>query len=179
MKRIFLHGELGRRYGKCWRLAVGSPHEAIRALIANNPGMETYLCDAANAGVEFRVFIGSEQITETDALLHPFSERESLHIAPVYGGADGGPFQIIAGIVLLFTGAGSALGWALIAGGVIGMLTAKPSQHKNDNTSTEQSFFFDGAENTVSQGGCVPLCYGGPIIVGSDVISSGIFAEDF
>ena len=43
MKRVFLYGELGKKFGKEWKLDVSSPSEAVSALFANDREIESYL----------------------------------------------------------------------------------------------------------------------------------------
>ncbi len=65
------------------------------------------------------------------------------------------------------------LGASLILGGVSGLLTPKISSSSADQRA---SFIFNGAANTVQQGGPVPVVYG-RMMVGSTVISAGITVE--
>ena len=53
--------------------------------------------------------------------------------------------------------------------------------HMTDQTQDQSpnnlpSYAFDGAVNTTRQGNPVPICYGS-MIVGSQVISAGLFSE--
>lgn len=93
--------------------------------------------------------------------------------------------MIVVGAVLTYTGVGAPIGAAMMKmgavlalGGVIQMLS--PQQRglsAQDGPENGASYNFNGAVNTSAQGNPVPLLYG-RMIVGSAVISAGIFAED-
>lgn len=70
------------------------------------------------------------------------------------------------------------LGAAMMLGGVMQMLgpQAKGLSTK-DGPDNGSSYNMNGVANTTAQGACVPLPYG-DVIVGSAVISAGIYAED-
>jgi len=70
------------------------------------------------------------------------------------------------------------VGWSLIIGGAAQMLFApKTPDGPADKPDNKASYAFDGAVNTAAQGNPVPVLYGGPLIVGSQVISAGLSAE--
>lgn len=103
--------------------------------------------------------IGKEQLT------HPVG-ADDIRIAPVVMGSKrGGVFNIILGAVILIVtavldywtgggfsaatgGAGYTLGWGMIAGGVVQLLTPVPRATKNKSVSNEPSYAFNGAVNT-------------------------------
>ncbi|MNS78223.1 Bacteriophage lambda tail assembly protein I [compost metagenome] len=71
-----------------------------------------------------------------------------------------------------------SMGIAMAMGGVVQMLS--PQQKglsAADSPENGASYNFNGPVNTSAQGNPVPLLYG-RMIVGSSVISAGIFAED-
>lgn len=49
MRKIYLEGQLGEKFGSEWNLAVNSPAEALTAIMAQRPGMRQYL--ASTEGV--------------------------------------------------------------------------------------------------------------------------------
>ena len=55
MKKIHLHGDLGKRFGETWDLDVSSAAEAMAALCANNFGIQKYLQEAYNAGISYGI----------------------------------------------------------------------------------------------------------------------------
>ena len=55
MRNVYLHGELGKRFGKKWELEVSSPAEAISALFANKPEIEKYIIQKEKDNVIYGV----------------------------------------------------------------------------------------------------------------------------
>ncbi|MGH8272808.1 MAG: tail assembly protein [Gammaproteobacteria bacterium] len=184
-REVFLHGELGRKYGKHHRFAVASAAEAVRALAANFPGFEQHLTKSTDRGVAYQVWAGGENIGE-ERLRDHSSGR--IYISPVVMGSKRagtlqtivGAVLIVIGVILLFTPAAAAgpflikAGALLFLGGIAQMLTSTPNQDKSKQLA---SAFFDGPVNTAAQGGCVPVGYG-HLIVGSATISAGISIDD-
>lgn len=191
LRTVRLYGRLGAAFGREHRLAVRSPAEAVRALCALRPGFEKYLMTARDRGMAFTVFLGKRNLTE-DQLDGPAGAAD-IRIAPVVMGAKrGGIFNIVLGAVLLFAGAVAGLyqmyglsgvltnmGWGMIAGGVVQLLAPQPKGlGAQDRPEDRPSYAFNGPVNTQAQGNPVPYVAGGPLIVGSAVISAGIVAED-
>ena len=191
LREVRLYGRLGARFGRIHMLAVSSTAEAVRALCVLIPGFERALADSDAHGVRYACFLGRRNIGE-DQLQHPVG-ADSIRIAPVMAGAKrAGLFQTVlgavmtvVGAVLTYTGVGAPIGAAMMKmgavlalGGVIQMLS--PQQRglsAQDGPENGASYNFNGAVNTSAQGNPVPLLYG-RMIVGSAVISAGIFAED-
>lgn len=186
LKTIRLYGKLGTKFGRVHQLAVANAAEAVHALCVLLPGFESHL---ANAPGGYTVFYGKQNLA-TDQLKHP-SGSDDIRIAPVPAGAkSGGIFQVVVGVVLIvagyFTfGATSGIGMAMIAGGAgmamsgaMMMLSPQPKGSASaDSSANNPSYAFNGAVNTEAQGNPVPLLYG-ELIVGSAVISGGVYAED-
>lgn len=189
LREVRLYGWLGARFGRIHWLAVRSTAEAIRALCVLIPGFEQALADSESHGVQYACFLGKRNIGEDD-IRHPVGS-DSIRIAPVMAGAKrGGLFQTILGAVLIVAGAvvnvitpGAGmpfmqLGAAMALGGVVQMLS--PQQRglsARDSPENGASYNFNGAVNTSAQGNPAPLLYG-RMIVGSAVISAGVYAED-
>ena len=43
MRKVYLEGILGQKYGEEWTLNVASPAEALTAIIAQRPGMKQFI----------------------------------------------------------------------------------------------------------------------------------------
>ncbi len=80
-----------------------------------------------------------------------------------------------------FAGVGAPmmkLGAVMALGGVVQMLAPQQvGQSSRDDANNAASYNFNGAVNTTAQGNPVPILYG-RMIVGSAVISAGIYSED-
>lgn len=197
---VRLSGALGKRFGREYRLHLDTqtPAEAIRALSAMLDGFKAYLSSASERGIEFAVWRGRGKHAENigiDNLRDPAGG--DIRIAPVHAGAkNGGILTTIVGAVLVFVGfaiSGFSFGTlsplgaifvtagiGMIAGGVVQMLSPQPKVGKAaDSPDNQASATFNGPVNTTAQGGPVPVLYGGPMEIGSAVISAGIEAVDY
>lgn len=189
LREVRLYGWLGTQFGRVHRLAVSSAAEAIRALCVLLPGFEAALAESELQGVRYACFLGRRNLAEEE--LHLPAAEDPIRVAPIPAGAKrGGLFQTILGAVLIVVGAvvnvvapGAGvpimqMGGALALGGVVQLVS--PQQRglsARDSPNNGASYNFNGAVNTFAQGGPVPLLYG-RMIVGSSVISAGIYAED-
>ncbi len=199
LKTIRLYGKLGTRFGRVHRLAVNSTAEAVRALCMLKPGFEKELMTSRDRGIHYAVFLGKKNIGEEE-MLHP-AGRDDIRIAPILQGCGrGGLFQTILGAALMvfamwatsgFSGLATLAdtmksGWgimammgiSMMAGGVMQLLSPQmKGLSAQDSVENGASYAFNGAVNTTAQGNPVPLGYG-RMIVGSAVVSAGIYAMD-
>lgn len=192
MKTVKLLGELGKKFGKSYKLDIMNPAEAVRALCINFPEFKKHLIESEKRGVAYKVLIGKEAIGADD--LHNPSGKDVIKFVPVLQGAGGngvtsfiiGAVLVVASFVAPFVGAGAAspyllnAGIAMMIGGVVQMLTPIPSTNTSDDNNkpdNKPSYTFNGSVNTSAQGYPVPVGYG-RMIVGSAVISAGIVAEE-
>ncbi|OCP21891.1 MULTISPECIES: tail assembly protein [unclassified Ensifer] len=194
MRKIYLHGELGKRFGYEIELEVETAAEAVRALCVNFKGFEQVMRTG-----EFHVVRGDDIDKGRDLDLELCTTyrlgRAPLHIAPhVAGSKRGGLLKIVLGVALvgaafLFSGGALAtpimsgalggatygnmamLGVALAVAGVSQMLS--PEEKKEEK---EDSFLLSGPGSTYEQGGALPLVYG-EVITGGVVASIGIDIE--
>ncbi len=204
---VRLYGTLGARFGRVHRLVVNSAAEAVRALSVQLPGFEQFFYSARDQGVVFAVFHGRRNIGQ-DELGHPPGRAEIRIAPVIEGSKRSGGLQTVIGVALiaaasyfsgglaagaagsggLFGTAGYAGGavWAAVGtvgislaiGGVTQMVTKQPTGLSNsDSADNSPSYSFNGPVNTQAQGNPVPLGYG-RMIVGSAVLSAGIYAED-
>lgn len=188
LKKVILYGPMRKRFGREFELAVSSTKEAIHALCIQVDGFKKYLFDSKANGLEFAIFIGKRNISE-DGLGDPVGNDE-IRIAPVIQGSKrAGILQTIVGgalialsFVPILAPVSSILlnmGVSMALGGVVQMLSAQPrGLGAKDSANNQPSYSMDGAVNTQAQGNPVPLCYGGPLIIGGAIISGGIYAED-
>lgn len=179
LKTIRLYGELGEKFGRVWRLDVKSPAEALYAMQLMIPGMRQYF--ARNPNKNYRVMAGKEARDKSDICLP--SSADVFKIVPLVIGSGPG-LRFIAGAVITFIGVWFGQGWmvstgvSMMMGSAAEMLTKAPKTHGTsvDRPENRPSYSFDGALNTAAQGNPVPVCYG-EMIVGSQVISAGMVAE--
>lgn len=197
LRDVRLYGKLGAQFGRVHRLAVANTAEAIRALCVVLPGFEQALVSSEERGIRYACFLGKRNIGEDEIRVPPGDDV--IRIAPILAGAkQGGLFQTLLGAALIVAafympasialplGAKGAIaapmmlsmGVSMALGGVMQMLS--PQQRglsAKDGPDNGASYNFNGPVNTSAQGNPVPVLYG-RMIVGSAVISAGIYAED-
>lgn len=197
IRTIRLYGSLGKQFGRVHHFALetNSAAEAVAALRSQCPGFEAHMMQAKDRGIGFAVFAGKRNLRE-DQLKHPVGD-DDIRIAPIIlGSKNAGIFQIVLGVVIIVAAAvitdGASLtasggiwaavsgaGVAMAIGGVVQLLAPVPKGlAAKDSAGNTPSYAFNGPVNTEAQGHPVPLLYGGPLPVGSAVISAGIDVKE-
>lgn len=193
MRTVHLHGKL-RKYAKTIDLEVSTAGEAVRALAVNFPEILADIKDGTWRVVRGDLKTGMDLGEEEIALMK--LGKADLHLMPAVSGrkgSGGGVLKAVLGVALIAVSFGTApfLGTAIMGGalggatwgsalGMVGLslaLTGISSMLAPENTSEAEeknSFILSGPTGAVGQGNPVPLVYGGPIIVGSVMISGGI-----
>lgn len=195
-KTFIVSGALIRITGKREHSICVAPGTSITKAMGyfrQFPGFEKHMMESADRGVKYAVFAGKQNISEED-LGKPTGD-DVIRIVPVLTGSKrAGGLQTIIGVVLIAVGliitggtfgAGAPFGSALITmgasmaiGGVIQMLSPQAKGlGSQDSPDNKPSYSFNGPVNTTAQGNPVPLLYG-RMIVGSAVISAGIYTEN-
>lgn len=182
MKKVFLHGYLGEKFGKEFCLDVQNPPEAIRALSVQIPGFEQTIREG-----EWHVVRGRLEdwdADDEDRLLMGLDPDAELHFLPAIAGAgDNGIVSAILGIVLIVVGyffypplIGAGIG--LLVGGIIQMTMKVPGADTGSGEGADDraSFLFAGPRNQSTQGVAIPRGYG-RMWSGSVVVSVGLYAE--
>jgi predicted phage tail protein len=180
-----LRGLLGVKYGAEWRLDVKSVAEAVHAINALKGGFFRTIAEMRD--VDFGITVGERQIS-ADALKFP-NLGKTITITPVVcgSGKDLGWLEVVAGVALIAVGVVGAiysqpwalqvilLGAGLAVGGVAALLAPAPATiGTNPDAKHLTSYQFNGPINTIEEGQPVPVLYGGPLWVGSAVVSSEI-----
>jgi predicted phage tail protein len=196
MKTLVLHGALAAEFGSTFKMNVAGISQAIRLMDCNTRGRFS----KALYGKYYEFRWGSRVLQLEDEVAYPTGADE-LHIEPIVEGNIKGLFGLFAGIpvvgaafaplgVPLFGGAAGAAGLGALGGfgaifkgilllGVLYLVSSALQPDAPDDKEADQrnSFLFDGAVNTTSQGGPVPLVYG-YIRTGSVLVQGGIEIED-
>lgn len=108
MRKVYLEGQLGEKFGAEWSLDVASPAEALTAIMAQRPGMRQYL--AQSEGIQgYEVLIGDEPIEREEELcmLDP-GTTQSYSFVPVIGGSKSSGLMMVLGVALLAATGGLA-----------------------------------------------------------------------
>lgn len=167
MINVFLHGSLkalADAESLPLALDVQTPAEAVLALCLQLPGFEP----AMRVG-SFRLSLesGSDSpALDEDMLSLKFGRQRELHIFPEVAGAglEGAALYWVIGLTVV------SVAYAL-------SISPEVGGYDRDSADEKASYLFDGAVNTHAQGGIVPLIFGGPIRVGSTVVSAGVTSE--
>lgn len=197
MTKVVLHGELGTKFNKEYKLAVDSPIEAIRALSALVPNFK----EEFQKG-NYYLYLGDKSdrinLDEDNVKL---KSNLPIHIVPeVVGAKDKGVGKLLAGIALIgvafIPGLNAAVFGALqgLAGGIAGgqgVLAAHAVAQVSASAaffgglqlalggaaqmmapkvgSSKESNLFSGAPDSVTEGTPVPLVYGDYLAIGYPV----------
>jgi len=200
--KVRLLGELGRKFGRQYEFMALSPKEVISALANQLEGFKTYLSNAHENGIFFKLVAQDAKGMSYEECLMPC---DHLIIAPIVtgsGGSGGSVGKILLGAVLIglafvsgigtavateaavaagaaktsFTAVGSvlfSLGGTLVFGGIAELLTPTPKEPKQK----KESFLFDKAAEVTTQGFPIPLLYGEYLATSPLIISSAISTE--
>jgi len=166
MKKIHLHGDLGKRFGETWDLDVSSAAEAMAALCANNFGIQKYLQEAYNAGISYGIKKDSGEILQNKEEFELISDKD-FHIFPIPEGSQGFALNLL---VMAATTAASMYIQKKMA----------EAMERDDSVlqAQTQSFIYTGKQNRFEQGSSVPLGYG-RMNVGTNVVSACSINYDF
>ncbi|WP_122663492.1 tail assembly protein [Pseudomonas viridiflava] len=185
MQTVLLSGSLARKFGRRHRMTTSGHYRDVFGYFRQFPGWEQHIMDSAAKGQRLAIFNGKENISK-DGLAKP-SGRDVIRIVPVLAGSKrAGLLQTIIGVVIFVAsffipgmqGWGQSLGASLALGGALQMLSPQAKGlGSQDSPNNKASYSFNGPVNTTAQGNPVPLLYG-RMIVGSAVISAGIYTEN-
>lgn len=182
MTTIKLSGSLAQKFGRLHRRQVGpgDTWEVFRALKATIDGFEAEIRRLDRLGLRFAIFRNRKNVGPDE---FGMGGAREIRIVPVVEGRKrGGILQIVLGVVLIaasYFGAPTApAGIALLAGGVIQMLSPQASGLKQSAAPENMpSYAFGSAKNTTASGNPVPVCIG-ERRWGGAIISASIYAED-
>lgn len=182
MRKIILYGVLGKIFGKVHRYKVGSPVEAVSALMANYPKFLFHLVGDGSPG--YRVKVDGKFVRDEDGLIK-YSETGIIRIIPVVQGAGKGKSigTIFLGITLAVLGFVTQQPWLIQMGasialsGAASLLTQYSTiEESNEEVENRPNYSFNGIKNTLAQGNPVPVVYG-EVFTGGHIISFGVHTE--
>ena len=180
MRTIRLYGSLAQEFGSEFRLDVRSISEACHALGVQLPGFRCAITEG-----RFRITLGKspQRGWKLDESLITFGlPAGDLHIVPVVRGRGGRGASL--GKILVGTVIAAATWWMGGPGWVIGIGASIALQGvsslltpKKKNEQQRRSYMFNGADNTINEGDCVPLIIG-RCMVNPKTISAGVTTSD-
>jgi len=190
LTRVFLHGDL-EQFGAERKLDISTPFEAVRAISVLRPGFQAEFLKGVYAIVLVDRNGEAEAVDEVRGNL-PLSD-EDLHIIAVPQGEYGEVVVWLASMISTWTGVSTVAGGylalaaaavivavavGLAISGIANALWPLPELGNGESAENTPNDYFNGPVNTTKQGNPVPLCYGGPILVGSQVASVSLVTEE-
>lgn len=182
---VILHGSLSE-FGERRELELSCPAEALKAIEALRPGFLSAL-----RRQRFALVLKhgeSAEVVDDRRLRLPVSGEE-LHILPVPSGEIETMIYWVA-TALYSTGLGYATSVTLatvavnvaatvaITSVATALMPMPQMGDPKEAPESKPSYYFNGPVNTTKQGNVVPVCYGGPLLIGSQVISASVSTED-
>ena len=181
--KIRMHGIFGERVGKEFNLAVNSVPEAFHAInVLTNDGWRRAQLQSLEDNLKYSIVINEKQldlgslnhinkdnmhkqenidaVRNSELFLNPKEDLRSIDIVPVNEG--GGGTELLVAIILT------------VVTTVVQLMLMKPPKFDDfreiEDTRKGQSYLFSGPQNTVNEGGPIPLGYG-RALVGSQVVA--------
>lgn len=151
---ITLHGILGKKLGKNWRLNVDSVYEIFEAVEANNQTVNKYFSDFKKFVSHFVVYIDGKIMPAHLLKSKILESGNKVEIIPII---QGGVTLVIIGIVLMVLS-------------IVLSIVLSPKAPKDVKTN---STILGGVRNVLNRNIPVPIGYG-RLRVGSAVISNNI-----
>jgi len=108
MRKIYLEGQLGEKFGEEWSLDVSSPAEALQAIMAQRPGMRQFI--TSSEGIQgYEVLVDNESIDMLEELvIQDPSMKQSYTFVPVIGGSKSAGLMMVLGVALIAATGGFA-----------------------------------------------------------------------
>ena len=186
MTKVFLHGKLGRKFGKEHKFKLRNKKEVISALCGTKKGFKQYLVKITRNGLFYK-------LVDTDGVcleLKDYDKKppEEIHIVPTVLGS--GPLAAFlsavgTGIIQAMTTViGESItnlivetliniGVSILIQGLMNMLFGDETEGQIEGPIDTNSYLFNNHANTAVQGFGVPLVYG-EVRCGSFTISTNM-----
>ena len=165
MTEVYLHGILGKKYGKRHKLALSKPKDLLFAMEANFDNFIKDLKDLSLKHVHYTFIVDDKWLKNNE--LKNLNKAKKIHFVPIING--GGPTAIAIGVSLAISVA-SAI-YSYVQSGKV-EYPKVPGASAATNAFSK-SLAFSSRENVAEQGNPVPLVYG-RLKVGSYVIQSSV-----
>ena len=135
MRKVYLEGVLGDKFGHEWNLDVASPSEALQAIAVQRQGFKQYLIDAADS-LAYEIVFGDKELKKPDGvqtdldIVHPVPVGMPMHFVPVVEGSKSRGLAILTGLALIaVTGGFAAFGASGFFGATGNALSAGMTQN--------------------------------------------------
>jgi predicted phage tail protein len=183
MTTVYLHGLLGKEFGRKFKFSLGRPRDCVLAIDANKNWFLNRILELSKKGAHYSVIVDGR----TSSNINLEISAKELHIMPSIAGAAGTVAAIgavltvaaYAGIVSspFWTSVLIAVGTAALTYGISNLMQKDQKTDVGSASATSnalnKSFLFSSGENLTEQGNPVPIGYG-RLRIGSAVIQSTI-----
>lgn len=185
MTEIFIHGKLGRKFGRKFKFSVCRPKDAILAIETIHEGFSKEMIEMAKNGQQYSMIIDENSVVSAEDFCGKKKISRIDIIPTIYG--SGAVVALVVGVIAyaasFFVGEFLAailvaVAFTAISYGIQSLL-AKPPKANDISASTatvgatSKSFLFTNKENIKQQGNPVPIGYG-RLRIGSAVIQETI-----
>ena len=171
MRKVYLDGELGERFGRELTLNVGSFKDLFSLLGCNDPTVRDYLVECDKNNVGFFCKVGTQDLKEEKELLMDFNEGD-MYVSAIPAGSGDGIQKLFAAVAILvatillppsapawLSKAGYYLSATLAMTGIAEIMAPDPATDES-GMGADSSYLFQGSGQTVKEGDPVPLLYG-------------------
>ena len=179
MRKVYLEGILGEKFGEEWNLAVNSPAEAMQAIAAQRSGFKQFLIEGENIQ-GYDVLVGNEPVSAEECMLTNPSMSQSYTFAPVIAGSKNAGIMMVLGVALIaMTGGFAAIGIQGLGGasaaaaGTVGTAATAATQAMGITTAIGETITFSAAAGATgaSMGGI--LAFQGASYLGMGLLLGG------
>ena len=165
MINIILHGVLGKKLGKNWRLNVDSVYEIFEAVEANNQKINKYFSDFKKFVTHFIVYVDGKILPCHLLKSRILENGNKVEIIPIVQG--GGTALIITGIIMMVLS-------------IVLSIILSPKVPKDVKTN---SSIMGSINNVLNRNAPVPLGYGrlrvGSLVISNDILISPKFDNTY
>lgn len=174
MRKVYLEGALGEKYGSQFDMNVDTFGDAFKLLQANFPDFKQFMVDCDSKNIGFTCQHADSFLEEEDQLLTPVESGDFI-ISAQPAGSKSGMGKIFAALAIatlfLIPGAplmtmlgGSAIATNIVTGIALNLALAGFQQLMAPDPSVDeeepQSYMFNGDQQNTVEGDPVPLLYG-------------------
>lgn len=178
MRKVYLEGEIGFKYGKVFDMNVSSISEVFRVLQANFEDVKHYLVECERKNISFSFQVANKSLNSEEDLILPLDDGDIL-ISAVPAGSKSGESKLFAALLIaasfMIPGAQGATGFLVEAGSLtipgqiaasigINLALTGIQQLMAPDPSTDSdepaSYLFDGSNQNSVEGDPVPILYG-------------------
>lgn len=186
-RKVYLEGVIAKKFGSEFTIYAESVADVWRCLTCNFPELREYLIDCHEKNVGFLCKVGDKGLDDEEEMLLTLGEGD-IFISPQPAGSKSALGKILAAIVIValvaytggyafFGNSAISFGTAIAATGTAGMVAVgvavslalsgiqqmmapDPSVDSPNTSAGENSYLFQGSEQSVLEGDPVPVAYG-------------------